>query len=167
MLKLRYVLGTSILSIIMMFVPVVGSVKEHPGFEPIQTALAEPLQASGLKQVGTLASVYVEPVKPPVKKATGTCSEWMTQAGIPHSAASDKLILNESGCNPKAINKSSGACGIPQALPCSKMKCPLNDSGAVCQLKWMDGYVKSRYGTWEKALATWYSRCGSKQGCWY
>ncbi len=99
--------------------------------------------------------------------ASSNCRDWMTQAGIPHTAASDKLILNESNCNPAARNKSSGACGIPQAYPCSKLQCPLNQSGAVCQLKWMQNYVVNRYGSWEGALSAWYSRCGSKQGCWY
>lgn len=104
----------------------------------------------------------------PVRTSSGgNCSEWMTAAGIPHTTATDKLILNESGCRTTAVNPSSGACGIPQAYPCSKLPCPLNDSGAVCQLQWMDTYVKGRYGSWDNALSTWYSRCGSPQGCWY
>lgn len=90
----------------------------------------------------------------------------MTQAGIPHTEAADKLILNESGCNPRAYNKSSGACGIPQALPCSKLPQGI-DTPPVDQLKWMDKYVKGRYGSWHGALSAWYSRCGSPQGCWY
>ena len=107
------------------------------------------------------------PAQPVQVSSGGSCAEWMTQAGIPHTTATDKLILNESGCRTNARNPSSGACGIPQAYPCSKLPCPLNDSGAVCQLQWMDTYVKGRYGSWESALATWYSRCGSPQGCWY
>lgn len=97
----------------------------------------------------------------------GNCSQWMAEAGIPLTTATQKLILNESGCRTNAVNPSSGACGIPQAYPCSKLPCPLNDSGAVCQLQWMNTYVQGRYGSWENALSTWYSRCGSPQGCWY
>lgn len=96
-----------------------------------------------------------------------TCSDWKAAAGIPNTHATRTLINNESGCRTSAINPSSGACGIPQAYPCSKLPCPLNDSGAVCQLQWMDNYVKNRYGSWENALAKWHSRCGSAQGCWY
>ncbi len=99
--------------------------------------------------------------------STGNCEAWMAQAGIPSTEATNKLILKESNCRPHAVNPSSGACGIPQAFPCSKLPCPLNESGAVCQLQWMANYVKNRYGSWENALATWYSRCGSPQGCWY
>lgn len=101
---------------------------------------------------------------PPVE---GQCLDWMAQAGIPNTYATHKLIINESGCRTGAINPTSGACGIPQAYPCSKLPCELNADGAVCQLKWMDNYVKNRYGSWDNALSTWYSRCGSPQGCWY
>lgn len=97
----------------------------------------------------------------------GTCESWLAQAGIPLTNATKTLIIKESGCRTNARNPSSGACGIPQAYPCSKLPCPLNDSGAVCQLQWMDNYVKNRYGSWDNALSTWYSRCGSPQGCWY
>jgi hypothetical protein len=88
----------------------------------------------------------------------GSCADWMRMAGIPLTYATNKLIINESGCRTNAINPESGACGIPQSLPCSKMNCPLNNQGAVCQLRWMDQYVKGRYGSWENALAMWYSR---------
>lgn len=89
---------------------------------------------------------------------SGSCVEWMAQAGIPNTYATNKLIVNESGCRPNAMNSSSGACGIPQALPCSKLPCSLDSAGAVCQLKWMDTYVKNRYGSWDSALAAWNSR---------
>lgn len=93
-------------------------------------------------------------------KVTGTCSEWMSQAGIAITNATTNLIIKESGCRPTARNASSGACGIPQALPCSKLAnvCPNWQTDPVCQLRWMDTYVKNRYGTWEKAYSTWLSR---------
>lgn len=97
--------------------------------------------------------------------ATGSCAEWMAAAGIPQTTATTKLILKESSCNPTARNPKSGAFGIPQAYPASKIAhC---GTEPVCQLRWMDAYIKGRYGTWENALSTWYSRCGSPQGCWY
>ena len=101
-----------------------------------------------------------------VASASGGCAEWMAQAGIPQTASTNKLILKESGCNPRAVNPTSGACGIPQAWPCSKLPNGVN-TDPVTQLRWMDNYVKTRYGSWDNALATWYSRCGSAQGCWY
>jgi hypothetical protein len=101
-----------------------------------------------------------------VASASGGCADWMAQAGIPQTQATNKLILKESGCNPRAVNPTSGACGIPQAWPCSKLPNGVN-TDPVTQLRWMDNYVKVRYGSWDNALATWYSRCGSAQGCWY
>ena len=101
-----------------------------------------------------------------VVSASSGCADWMAQAGIPQTQSTIKLILKESGCNPRAVNPTSGACGIPQAWPCSKLPNGVN-TDPVTQLKWMDNYVKKRYGSWDNALATWYSRCGSAQGCWY
>lgn len=98
---------------------------------------------------------------------SGNCDSWKAQAGIPNTHATRTLINNESGCRWWAVNPTSGACGIPQAYPCSKLPCPLTEAGAVCQLKWMKAYVAERYGTWEKALSFWYAQCGTSKGCWY
>lgn len=61
-----------------------------------------------------------------------------------------ELICRESSFNPGAINPTSGACGLGQALPCSKMKCELSD--VDCQIRWVESYVKNRYGTFEEAV---------------
>lgn len=60
------------------------------------------------------------------------------------------LWRKESGWNPNARNRSSGACGIPQALPCSKIP---NPSSIHSQIEWGLGYIAARYGTPSKALA--------------
>lgn len=79
----------------------------------------------------------------------GSCDDWIASAGITDLANAHYLITKESNCNPYAINKSSGACGIGQALPCSKMKCEMGDG--ACQVKWMNDYVIGRYGSWQAA----------------
>lgn len=61
-----------------------------------------------------------------------------------------ELVCRESGLNPMAVNKSSGACGLFQAYPCSKMKCDLID--VDCQIEWGKNYIKNRYETVEAAL---------------
>lgn len=61
-----------------------------------------------------------------------------------------ELVCRESSFNPQAINRSSGACGLPQALPCTKMNCSLDDID--CQLNWQKEYIANRYGTVTKAL---------------
>lgn len=81
------------------------------------------------------------------------CHRWAKMAGINLPPAAISLIGKESKCNPTARNPSSSAGGIPQALPWTKMGCGIErtDAVAVCQLKWMHGYVMSVYGSWEAA----------------
>ena len=61
----------------------------------------------------------------------------------------DRLWNKESGWNPKAHNRSSGAYGIPQALPGTKMASVGSDwqTNPVTQIKWGLGYIEGRYGT--------------------
>lgn len=73
---------------------------------------------------------------------------------LPGGSAKEFIYLKESGNNPGAINKYSGACGIGQALPCSKLPCSLSDY--ACQDYWFtNNYMIPRYGTWENARAFW------------
>jgi len=88
-----------------------------------------------------------------------TCAGWARAAGVSEadlSAAID-LIYHESGCRVDAANPS-GAYGIPQALPGSKMASAGADweTNPVTQIRWMAGYV-SRYGGWQGALNFWYA----------
>jgi hypothetical protein len=59
------------------------------------------------------------------------------------------LWKKESGWNAAAMNKSSGAYGIPQALPGSKMASAGADwqTNANTQIEWGLGYISGRYGT--------------------
>ncbi|WP_461248275.1 aggregation-promoting factor C-terminal-like domain-containing protein, partial [Treponema sp. R6D11] len=56
-----------------------------------------------------------------------------------------KLWNKESSWNPNAHNKSSGAHGIPQALPGNKMGAGWQTDYKV-QINWGISYIKSRYG---------------------
>lgn len=74
-----------------------------------------------------------------------------------------QLWQKESGWNYRAYNASSGATGIPQALPGSKMASAGSDwaTNASTQIAWGLNYIKSRYGTpcaaWEHSRAlNWY-----------
>lgn len=155
--------------------------KDVPAYHPASVnqatshaKLAEKHVEPVFKAEATLAAVYVAPKveaapASPAEPArtSGSCDSWKAQAGIPNTYATNKLINNESGCKWWAVNPKSGACGIPQSWPCSKLGCPLTEAGAVCQLQWMKKYVADVYGTWEHALAKWESRCSTPQGCWY
>lgn len=59
------------------------------------------------------------------------------------------LWNKESGWNYQAYNSGSGAYGIPQALPGSKMSSAGGDwqTNAATQVAWGLGYISGRYGT--------------------
>lgn len=102
------------------------------------------------------AAVVVTPVviKPaPIVQpvVSGSCRDWMIAAGVTDLVNAAELIRRESGCNPTATNRSSGAFGIPQSLPASKIAhCGVDP---VCQIQWMQNYVNARYGGWAQAVA--------------
>jgi hypothetical protein len=85
-------------------------------------------------------------------------------------AALDALWTGESNWNEKARNASSGATGIPQALPGSKMASAGADwlTNPATQIKWGLGYIRERYGSpsaayaaWQQRSPHWYGRGGS------
>lgn len=82
----------------------------------------------------------------------------MSAAGISSAdyAYADFIISHESGWRPGAANSSSGAYGLCQALPASKMASAGADylSNPVTQLRWCTGYA-SRYGGWQGAYNAW------------
>ena len=74
-----------------------------------------------------------------------------------------KLWNRESGWNYQAYNASSGATGIPQALPGSKMASAGSDwaTNPATQIKWGLGYISERYsnpcGAWAHSESVgWY-----------
>lgn len=72
---------------------------------------------------------------------------------LPSDTAKAFIYDHESGNRPNAINASSGACGLGQALPCSKLPCSLSDY--ACQDAWFTNYAMQRYGSWANAYAFW------------
>jgi hypothetical protein len=75
----------------------------------------------------------------------------------------DALWNRESGWNPYAENSSSGAYGIPQALPGSKMATAGSDwaTNAETQIKWGLSYIRLSYGS---PCGAWYH---SESYGWY
>ncbi len=72
----------------------------------------------------------------------------------------DQLWTGESGWKHTAENPSSGAYGIPQSLPASKMATVGADyrSNPVTQITWGLKYIKASYGTPCAAWGAWQSR---------
>ncbi len=91
-------------------------------------------------------------------KITGTVAEYQEYAreACKNYGWSDgefgalvKLWNRESGWNPNTRNSSSGAYGIPQALPASKMASAGSDymTNYKTQIRWGLSYISSRYGS--------------------
>jgi hypothetical protein len=79
----------------------------------------------------------------------------------------ERLWTRESGWRWNALNRGSGAYGIPQSLPASKMRSAGADyhDNAGTQIKWGLGYIKDRYGSpagaWAHSQRTgWYDNGG-------
>ena len=77
-------------------------------------------------------------------------SKWNTEAQI---QCLDRLWMKESHWNHRAVNKRTGACGIPQSYPCDKMK-KMGDRYGVShrrnpwpQIAWGLRYIDERYGS--------------------
>jgi len=116
--------------------------------KPTPTPTPEPETASSSSQAAAAPLYYT---------GGGSAAEWMAAAGIAESdwGYVDYIVGRESGWNPNATNRSSGACGLVQALPCSKV--PGNGYDPVDNLRWGNGYAVGRYGSWAAAYNFWTS----------
>ena len=117
------------------------------GKEVARKEIASVTTLEPVKEVVVIGTKVIVPVY------SGSHADWMTAAGFSaaHFGYVEKLIQKESGWNPNAMNSSSGACGLVQALPCSKLGPNWNDP--VVALMWGQGYVNGRYGGWAGAWA--------------
>lgn len=102
--------------------------------------------------------IIAEGAKPSISPQQGTCADWVRAAGVAEADVpyALQLIYHESGCRVDAQNPS-GAYGIPQALPGSKMAAFGDDwrTNPITQIKWMASYVR-KYGGWQGAMQFWW-----------
>lgn len=95
----------------------------------------------------------------PAFNPSGSKADWMRAAGISDSDFGyvDYIISHESGWNYHAVNRSSGAYGLPQSLPAGKLASAGADwrDNPVTQLRWAHNYAVGRYGSWEAAYHFW------------
>lgn len=108
------------------------------------------------RPVDQIVKIGAKPETPPGPSynPNGTHEEWMRAAGIAEEnfPYAEFLVARESGWNPNARNALSGACGLPQALPCSKLGDNWNNP--IVALSWMNDYV-ARHGGWAGAYNFW------------
>lgn len=125
--------------------------------------------------IEAVPEVIIEGARPSISPERAQCAEWAREAGVSEAdlEAAIDLIYRESGCRVDAKNASSGAYGIPQSLPGSKMAAYGDDweTNPVTQIRWMANYVTTRYGGWQQALDFWWCTgvCNgtAKSGHWY
>jgi len=100
--------------------------------------------------------VEVIGAKAPTGNVSAQKQEIMAAVGISTSDYGyvDYIISHESGWNASSIG-IGGACGLPQAYPCSKLG-PNWDDPTV-SLSWANGYAASKYGGWSGAYNHWAS----------
>lgn len=95
----------------------------------------------------------------PAFNPSGSKADWMRAAGISDNDFGyvDYIISHESGWNYHAVNRSSGAYGLPQSLPAGKLASAGADwrDNPVTQLRWANNYAVGRYGSWEAAYHFW------------
>lgn len=106
------------------------------------------IRLSGTKPATLSSSVNVSEDKVALMAAAG-----ISPSDYPYV---DFIISHESGWRPGAANSSSGAYGLCQSLPASKMASAGADylTNPVTQLKWCSSY-SARYGGWQGAYNAW------------
>ncbi len=112
---------------------------------------------TGTQPVAEVARVGAEPRS--IARAMVAARGW----GEEQFACLDRLWTKESNWNPSAQNASSGAYGIPQSLPGSKMGTVAADwrTNPATQITWGLNYIEGRYGSpcgaWSHSQAVnWY-----------
>jgi hypothetical protein len=91
-------------------------------------------------------------------QSVGAYKSWArAQVGAAQFPALNAIWTRESGWNPRAKNPTSGAYGIPQALPGAKMAGVGPDWtwNGYTQMRWGLHYIKARYGSPVRAWAFW------------
>jgi hypothetical protein len=134
--------------------PHVGGSAANLGAVPfvVETPTAEP-PAPFVDTAIRVVPMILPPLGPPT---VAEAREWARQTlGAREFRCLDHIVSYESKWNPLAVNKRSGAMGLGQALPGSKMAPFGADwrTNPLVQLKWMLQYLHDRYGSACRAWA--------------
>ena len=129
---------------------------------------AEAKKAEAVASAGGKTVPFTGPIPSSCNEFSGnkkTGCALMLKAGfdLDQFGCLERLWTKESHWNHRAANRSSGAYGIPQALPGSKMASVASDwrTNPATQITWGLGYIEGRYGSpckaWSHSQSTgWY-----------
>ena len=97
------------------------------------------------------------PTPVPVPTVATARAYALSALGATQYACLDAIATRESDWNPYAVSPSTGAYGIPQALPGDKMATVGADwrTNPLTQVRWMIGYVRDAYGSACGAWSFW------------
>ena len=146
------------------------SAKVDPEIAPIEAALFSELASSATVSASAMslvssASASVELARTPdgAREVARSLMDEKYGWGDKQYACLDDLWIKESNWNYRASNKRTGAHGIPQALPATKMDSAGTDwrTNPVTQISWGLRYIEVRYDTPCKAWAKF------KRSNWY
>ncbi|CAB4847677.1 unannotated protein [freshwater metagenome] len=118
--------------------------------QPVAVPVATPTAASRARTRTPVASPLrpstVAGYKSWARDFMATTYRWTTPEQF---TCLNNLWIRESQWDPRAKNPTSGALGIPQALPAWKMRAAGSDwrTNPQTQMTWGLGYIKARYGT--------------------
>ena len=77
-----------------------------------------------------------------------------TVSGCGDNSYANYIYMHESGCSTYNPNASSGACGLGQAEPCSKLEAACPNMDYACENAWFTAYAQ-KYGGWAGAYQFW------------
>ncbi|MFD3499185.1 transglycosylase SLT domain-containing protein [Streptomyces sp. NPDC058676] len=118
------------------------------------------LTAVALASAATGMALTAAPAHAATTASSATEAKTIAHKLIPDTAqynAFSKIVEHESGWDVDATNASSGAYGLVQALPGSKMASAGSDwkTSAATQIEWGLDYMNSRYGSPAGAWSFW------------
>jgi hypothetical protein len=130
---------------------------------PIRIRHVLALSAASAALVGGAAACAPPPNGPAIARQIAW-NQLVQRGWASQSQCLVNLWNQESGWNVFALNPSSGAYGIPQALPATKMAAAGPDwqSNPATQIRWGLSYIAARYGgpcnAWNHEMAfNWYT----------
>lgn len=136
-----------------LFMPISLNRPPSDGFKPMDAS-----QTALISKDGLVALKELE-IKPITNRDWGRM--YVTREGWSNDqwVCLEQLWTNESNWRTEAHNTSSGAHGIPQALPASKMSIIAADylTSPETQVRWGILYIRDNYHTPCNALAFWNS----------
>ena len=131
----------------------VGTKEAAPVATPQSTGSSASVTSDSTSSASASSSEAAAPAAQPVASGDAQSIALSMMAGYGWGGDQFTCLVNlwnrESGWNHLAMNASSGAYGIPQALPGNKMASAGADwqTNPATQISWGLGYIQGRYGT--------------------